>query len=201
MRESIPRKSSARVSSRRQINLKIWLTRHLQVALSSLGRVVRAPFSSLMTICVIGIALALPAGLHLMLDNVQVLSGSWDGAASISIYMEERVSDEQTAELAKRLQLESGISGASVVTRQQALREFRELSGFSEVLSTLEENPLPAVIVVKPDDALSDPQQAQALADKLTAMEGVDFAQLDLQWVTRFHAITEIADRFVWVVA
>lgn len=166
-----------------------------------MGRLVRAPFSSLMTMCVIGIALALPAGLHLMLGNVQALGSNWDGAATISVYMDETVNDAQTAELAKTLRLESGISDVTVIARQQALEEFRELSGFAQILSTLEENPLPAVVVVKPDDDRTDPQQAQALADKLTSMEGVEFAQLDLQWVARFHAITKIADRVVWVVA
>ena len=107
MREATPRKSSARLSSRRQINPRIWLTRHLQVALSSLGRLARTPFSSLMTMAVIGIALALPSGLHLMLGNVQTLSGNWDGAATISVYMKETVNDEETAELAKKLRLDN----------------------------------------------------------------------------------------------
>ena len=201
MREAARRKSSAKLSSRRQINPRIWLTRHLQVAFSSLGRLARTPFSSLMTMAVIGIALALPSGLHLMLGNVQTLSGSWEGAATISVYMEPGVSDEQAGELATRLRLNDTISEVAVIARDQALEEFRRLSGFSEILNTLQENPLPAVIVVKPDEQHSDPQRAQALASQLGEMDGVEFAQLDLQWVTRFHAIAKIADRVVWVVA
>jgi len=201
MRETNARKSSAKLSSRRQINPRIWLTRHLQVALSSLGRIVRTPFASLMTMAVIGIALALPSALHLVLHNVQTLSGSWDGAATISVYMKATVTDEETAELANKLSLDNRVSAASVIARHQALEEFRQLSGFSEILNTLEENPLPAVVVVKPNENQSNPQQAQALADKLGSMDGVEFAQLDLQWVTRFHAIAKIAERVVWVVA
>jgi len=154
-----------------------------------------------MTMAVIGIALALPSGLHLMLGNVQTLSGSWEGAATISVYMEPGVSDEQAGELATRLRLNDTISEVAVIARDQALEEFRRLSGFSEILNTLQENPLPAVIVVKPDEQHSDPQRAQALASQLGEMDGVEFAQLDLQWVTRFHAIAKIADRVVWVVA
>jgi len=201
MRDAILRKSSAKLSSRRQLRPGIWLTRHLQVALSSLGRLARAPFASLMTMAVIGIALALPSGLLIVLDNVRTLSGSWDGAATLSVYMKQTVSDAQTAELAQKLRLDSGISEVSVIVRHEALEEFRQLSGFSEILNTLEENPLPAVMVIKPDESHSTPQQAQLLADRLNAMDGVEFAQLDLQWVTRFHAITTIADRIVWVVA
>ena len=198
---SIRNKTSASLSRRRQINPRIWLIRHLQVALSSLGRLARTPFSSLMTIAVIGIALALPSGLHLMLSNIRTLSNSWDGAASISVYLVQTASDETAAELAKQLHTDPEISEVRVITRQQALTEFRQMSGFSGILSTLEENPLPAVLVVKPDQNLNDPGKAQNLATRLSALENVEFAQLDLQWVTRFHAITEIANRVVWVVA
>ncbi|HED40680.1 MAG TPA: hypothetical protein ENJ13_09665, partial [Chromatiales bacterium] len=50
---------------------------HLQALFLSLGRVSRNPLSSLMTIAVIGIALALPAGLHVALKNVQGVSAGW----------------------------------------------------------------------------------------------------------------------------
>jgi len=200
MREALPRRSSAKLTRRQQIRPHIWLTRHLQVALSSLGRLARTPFSSLMTMGVIGIALALPSALHLALNNIQTLSGSWNGAATISVYMKETVTDQKISALANQLRLRNGIAEVNVIARQQALEEFRQLSGFSEILNTLDENPLPAVVVVKPDENQSTPQQAQILADKLGSMNGVEFAQLDLQWVTRFHAITEIADRVAWVV-
>ena len=59
--------------SRRRIGFRphIWLQRHAQVALSSLGRLVHLPLSTLMTSAVIGISLALPIALHVMLDNLQ----------------------------------------------------------------------------------------------------------------------------------
>lgn len=195
------RKRSARPINRRQINPKIWLTRHLQVALSSLGRLARTPFASLMTIAVIGIALALPSGLHLVLDNVRKLSGSWDGAVSISVYMKPEVSDADAKTLSDKLSADPAVAQARLISRTQALDEFRQMSGFSQILNALKENPLPPVVVVKPDQINSDPQRAQELADRLGSMTGVDFAQLDLQWVTRFQAITRIADRVVWVVA
>ena len=41
-----------------------WLTRHAQVAVSSLGQLTRTPVATSMTTLLIGIALALPASLH-----------------------------------------------------------------------------------------------------------------------------------------
>ena len=58
---------------RRNRNPVTWLLRHAQMSLASLGRLTRSPVSTLMTAMVIGIALALPSGLHLLVDNVRDL--------------------------------------------------------------------------------------------------------------------------------
>ncbi len=175
----------------------MWLLRHLQVALSSLGRLVRSPVSSLMTSAVIGIALALPTGLHLLLSNAQALSGNWDGAATVSLFIRQETTDQQLNQLLERLRLRGGIAGVRLISREQALEEFRLLSGFAAALEALEENPLPAVIVVEPQPAHSTPLAAEALLAQLKQLPEVDFAQIDLQWVKRFHGITEIARRAV----
>lgn len=191
------RKRAARISSRNRPRLDVWVLRHLQVALSSLGRLVRAPVSSLMTTAVIGIALALPTGLHLLLSNAQALSGNWDGAATVSLFIRQKTTDQQLNQLLERLRQRSSIAGVRLISREQALDEFRLLSGFAAALEALEENPLPAVIVVEPQPAHSTPLAAEALLAQLKQLPEVDFAQIDLQWVKRFHGITEIARRAV----
>lgn len=82
---------------------KIWLQRHAQVALASLGRLVNNHLASLMTCAVIGIALAMPVGLHVLLGNLQHVSGAWDSGASISLFLKQSVSDKQAASLADKL--------------------------------------------------------------------------------------------------
>jgi hypothetical protein len=78
-------------TARRRLNPRIWLLRHLQAALSSLGRLSRSPISTIMTVAVIGIAMALPTGLHVLLDNVHQLAGRWDSAATISLFLQQTV--------------------------------------------------------------------------------------------------------------
>ncbi|MCW8907725.1 MAG: permease-like cell division protein FtsX [Sedimenticola sp.] len=195
------KRRAARISPRSSIRLDIWLLRHLQVALASLGRLVRAPLSTLMTILVIGIALALPSALYLILDNVRNLSGNWDGAASISLFLKQETDQEATAQLAARLESDPAIQRVQTVSREQALQEFRQLSGMAGALDALQSNPLPNVLIVEPATSHSAPDSARALLLRLQQMEGVELAQLDLQWVRRFHAITEIAQRGVVILA
>ncbi|MEW8014857.1 MAG: permease-like cell division protein FtsX [Candidatus Sedimenticola endophacoides] len=181
------------------IRLDTWLLRHLQVALASLGHLTRAPFSTLMTAAVIGIALALPTGLSLLLGNLQQLSGHWDGAASISLFLTEKSTLEKADRLAGRLRARDDIARVRLIDRDQALDEFRTLSGFSGAIDALDNNPLPNLLVVEPAPLHSTPEAASALLDELQALDEVEFAQIDLQWVRRFHGITEIAQRTVLI--
>lgn len=195
------KKRSARISPRSSLRLDVWLLRHLQVALASLGRLIRSPLSTLMTTLVIGIALALPTGLYLLLNNAETLSGSWDGAASISLFLKQETSNQQAQQLASRLRDDPAIADVQLISRSEALEEFRQLSGFAGVLDTLDENPLPALLVVEPTAQHADPAPAEALLARMKQHSEVEFAQLDLQWVKRFHAITRIAQRGVIILA
>ncbi len=178
-----------------------WLTRHAQVALSSLGRLYRSPSASLMTITVIAIALALPTGLYLLTANLQRLSTQWDGSTSLSLFLQRSVTVQQARALQRKLAQMPEIDALRLITPEQALAEFRQLSGFGEALDVLDENPLPAVITVKPDQAHADADAAAALLEKLRKLPEVDLAQLDLQWVRRFSAMVDIVRRSIGVIA
>jgi cell division transport system permease protein len=184
-----------------RVNPKIWLTRHIQVGLSALGRLSRTPLSTLMTTTVIGITLALPTGLYLLLTNLQHLAGSWESATTISLFLKMNTGDQQAGQLARRLRERDGIDQVEVISRNAAMQEFRRLSGFSEALEALGDNPLPPVLVIQPDLRFDDPDNAEKLLEEMRTLPEVDIARLDMQWVKRFHAITEIARRGVLVIA
>jgi len=189
--------SGARVS-RRQGSFKSYLDNHRKIAKESFHRLIKHPLSSLMTWAVIGIALSLPAGLSVLLTNVQQLSSGWDGSAQITLFLKMNVSDDEAAKLALSLSTRATIAQADFISRSSALDEFKSLSGFGEVLNYLDENPLPHVIVVKPGKTLATVAQTDALQKELSTIRLVEKAQLDLQWVQRLHSMTELIERGVW---
>ncbi len=180
---------------------QIWLQRHAQVALASLGRLVRNSLSSSMTCAVIGIALALPIGLHVVLNNLQTLSGGWDSGASISLFLKQAVNDDEASSLAGKLRRHQRIESVELVTKQAALNEFQRRSGFAEALQALDSNPLPALLVIQPKPEYTTAETAQRLVRELELLPEADIVQLDLQWVRRLQAITVIAQRAVVVLA
>ena len=114
--------------------LRVYLLRHLQVFFYSLGVLSRSPFATLMTTAVIGIALALPSGLHVVLQNAQQLSGGWDGAAQISLFLKRTVPEEEANRLARQIQKLPEVASVNYISRSEALQEFQRLSGFGDCL-------------------------------------------------------------------
>jgi cell division transport system permease protein len=174
---------------------------HLHVFFSSLGRIWRAPFASLMTASVIGIALALPAGFYTLLQNLQQLSGGWDGAARISLYLKDAVELDSARQLAARLDGNPRIEKVHLIDKAAALEEFKALSGFGDALDALDSNPLPIVIVVTPIVDTENPQAVETLVNELTAKPEVELAQLDLQWVKRLYTIMNLVQRGLIIIA
>ena len=181
--------------------LRVYLLRHLQVFFYSLGVLSRSPFATLMTTAVIGIALALPSGLHVVLQNAQQLSGGWDGAAQISLFLKRSVPEEEANRLARQIQKLPEVASVNYISRSEALQDFQRLSGFGDALEALKDNPLPSVLVIHPTANASTPAATEKLLQRLQGYPPVDVAQLDMQWVKRLYVIMELVRRGVVVLA
>ena len=143
--------------------IRAYTVSHMHSVLSSLGQISRTPLASLMTIAVIGIALAMPSALHLLLKNFQGISSNWDNAAQVSLFLDRNIDREAVVSLRQRLQAMPQISRVEEITPEQALAEFRRLSDFGDALQALTENPFPTVLVLQPARQYSEPAAAQAL--------------------------------------
>jgi cell division transport system permease protein len=168
-------------------------------ARASFGRLFASPVGNLLTVIVIGVALALPAGLQLLVANARQLSGAWEGAARLSVFTEPGTQAQAVERLARELRRRDDVAEVSLISSEQALAEFRELSGFGAALDLLEENPLPAVLVVRPSRA--EPARLEALRAELAELPDVDLVQLDAQWLRRLDAMLDIARRAVLLAA
>ncbi len=176
-----------------------YLLRHLQVLLFSLGQLWRQPLATVMTVTVIGIAIALPAGLYVLLQNINTVSQQWDESDQISLFLDDSLSDFQTKELSLELQTWPEITSIDYQSAQQSLDEFKELSGLDNLLDALPKNPLPAVIIVYPSEKTSSASAISDLLDKLKSIPQVAQAQLDMEWLQRLQSITQTIHRGITI--
>ncbi len=179
---------------------KEFFIRHLQVFFYSLGLLSRTPFATLLTAAALGIALALPAGLYVILDHAKQLSGDFDSINQISLFMKKGVSEKSISELQKKLKAYPEIAQVKHINREAALKEFQENSGFGDALKALKDNPLPHLLIVYPSLTHNEPDQINQLLLNLKKLPDVDLVQLDIQWLQRLYAIIQIGQRGILII-
>lgn len=177
------------------------VTRHVQALLGALGRLARAPLSTGLTLLVIGLALALPAALGLLVRNAQSATGGVGRAVDMSVYLKHGVSLSRAQELAVDARAVPGVATVSVISAAEGLRQFRQYSGFGAALDALQTNPLPNVLRIVPRASASGVASLEALRRTFARWPEVDMVQLDAQWVLRFNAILAVVRRLVGIAA
>lgn len=178
-----------------KLNLHNYFLRHLQVMLYSLGQLWRTPAASAMTILVIGIALALPAGLYVLLKNVEQVSSQWEDANQISLFLHHNTPDQRGRQLAEQLLTWPDVNAVHYQSAQESLAEFRQLSGLDSLLDTLPHNPLPPVIIIQPTAQQNESEALHSLLQRLQNMQEVELAKLDMEWLQRLRSLNETGER------
>jgi len=175
--------------------LGAYLQHHRTSASDALGRLAKTPGQTLPTCLVIAIALALPALLYLGLSNMQAQAQRWQAPAQLSLFLHKRASSAAVEGFQKELAANAQVASQEYVSPEQAMQDFQAASGFNDILTTLEENPLPPVIVVTPTE-LSVAELA-SLRSQLAANPVVENVLLDLEWVARLQQIMALVERVV----
>lgn len=177
-----------------------WAEHHRWSASASLGRLLGRPFGTLMTVAVIGLALALPLAFYLLLGNVQRMGDAMGQRQAVSVFLKPGQGDAAAQLLAKSIGERADVAAVTVKTPQQGMDELAAMQGFSGALHALDDNPLPYVLQVMPKDALD----AGAVQDLVTALRderGVDMVQDSGSWRQRLDALLGLGNRIVGVLA
>ncbi len=175
-----------------------WLQLHVRNCMAALQEMGAHPVATSLTVCVIGIALALPASLNILVQNGRNVAGGWESVRDFSIYMAIDTKLESAEEIATELRAMDIIDSVVVTSAENALVEFRESSGLGEILDTLDSNPLPHTLVVRPVESSSGKELAE-LASELTDRPTIDIVKIDTLWVERLNAFLDFLRRVVMI--
>lgn len=178
-----------------------YLTHHRKVARDSAERLWRTPVASFMTWTVMGVALALPVALLLLLTSLQGFSAGWESSARLTAYLQLDVPLEDASALGKEIGADGRVAEVELVSRDQALTEFRASSGLEDALDYLEENPLPHTLLITPEENARSEAGVEGLLSFVQGMDGIERVQVDLGWLQRLNAMTDLLARAVWALS
>ncbi len=177
-----------------------YFTRHLQALFGALGRLARAPLATMLTLIVIGVALALPAGLAVLVGNLRDAGGGLENAIDFTVHFKLGTPLERVQKIASGARERAGVETITVRSSDQALEEFKQASGFGDALAALTDNPLPHHLIVRPEASASGPAEVESLRRYFSAFPEVEIVQLDIDWVRRLHSLLDVLKRVLWVV-
>ncbi|MDN6089755.1 MAG: permease-like cell division protein FtsX, partial [Enterobacterales bacterium] len=150
----------------------------------------RQPLATLLTVMVIAISLTLPSVCYLVYKNVSEAASQWYPTPQLTVYLDKALDDDAAEQVMTVLKGEEGVDKVNYLSREEALGEFRNWSGFGGALDMLEENPLPAVAIITPKMNFESSDTLNTLRDRVAAVKGVDEVRMDDSWFARLAALT-----------
>ncbi len=178
--------------------LFLFLVKQIKAIKTSFGQLSLSSLTSIMTFAVIGIALALPMGLYVLLKNVQTATSGLHHTAQISIYLDIGIHKDQIDNLQRLLRVDNDIAQVQYIPPDIGLKNFQKQFGFDKILSEFKENPLPGVIVIQPEANIRTSLQINQLVARLKRLPQINQVQSDRDWLERLNAIIMLGHHIIY---
>jgi cell division transport system permease protein len=178
--------------------MKAWLAHHLHSLKIAAQRFLDAPVASLFTVLVIGVAVAMPAGLYLILENLDRAAGGIKPQAEITVFLKTDLDESKGKALGRGLEGQADVASVRFVSKKEGVAKL-EAAGLSDIAAGLPDNPLPHALVVTPRDTA--PAALETLGARLRQMEGAEQVQMDTDWIKRLAALMGLGHDLVYMLA
>ncbi|MBQ9258981.1 MAG: permease-like cell division protein FtsX [Neisseriaceae bacterium] len=173
-----------------------WLNLNISAAKNALRHLLKRPIGSAMILLMTGIALTLPLCLYLAVQSTQNLFGSLSSNPQMTVYLKNNATPAEVSAVQQALQADKSLSNIKLIDKNQALKEMQNTLGNADIVSLLDENPLPDAFSVTPNT--TDPKAVEDLRSKIEQLPQVESAQMDAQWLQTLHDIKEFARQILW---
>lgn len=164
----------------------------------------RRKATNVISIVIMGLSLLILVVFILVTINVQAVIDRAGQEMRMFVYLKDGVAEAAARDMQMRLLALEGVEEVVFVSKDEALRSFRETLGESrDMLDALDGNPLPDAfrVKVKPDYIRSD--RLEKLATDVAKWDGVEEARYGEQWLERGEKLVRgfyIADLFIGLI-
>jgi len=178
--------------------MKAWLAHHLHSLKIASQRFLDAPVASLFTILVIGVAVAMPTGLYLLLANLDRAAGGIRPQAEITVFLKTGLDETRGRALAHTLGSQPDVASVRFVSKSEGVAKL-QAAGLSDIAAGLPDNPLPHSLVVTPRDTA--PQSLETLGARLGKLDEAERVLMDTDWIKRLAALMGLGHDLVFMLS
>jgi cell division transport system permease protein len=175
-----------------------WLRQHWQTFSLTLARLAANPVATLLNVTVIGVALALPLGGYLLLQNLAGVTRQVAGNPQISLFLTREAGKADIAALEARLKQMPGVRAVRFISREQALEGLKRSENMADVIAALQSNPLPDAFVLETGGSTAE---LEALEPVLKALPKIAHVQFDSTWAKRLESLLALGRTAVSMLA
>ncbi len=165
------------------------LTYQFQAFLRCIAVYVRSPLTAWLPVLLSASALSLPTGLYLTASDLGFFSFMVHQTPEMTVFLSKNIQHDTALSVHQKISELTGVQSTQLISEDDALEEFKALTGLHSVASYLPENPLTNVIFILPDEAHANPQGYENLSSQLYRLEYVDLVQFDRDWVTKLVSL------------
>ncbi len=181
--------------------LRQYCINHYDALRQSAHELRQTQLGTLLTFLMIGVSIALPAGLWAAVHNMKGLTGNLSHNAQISLFLRMNISENEIESLMDVLKSNRSIASSHYISPEEGLKEFSKRIGMQGLEDSLNDNPLPTVITIEPKLVGENDSELEKLTVFLRNLPGVDNATLDFKWLKRLHSLLIIGQRTVYALS
>ena len=178
--------------------MRAWLAHHLHSLATAMRQFGETPLSTLFTILVIGVAVALPAGLYLLLTNLDRAADGVKPQAELTLFLKLDIDATAGRALAERIGQEADVAEVRFIDRADGIARL-EAAGLADIAAGLPENPLPHTLVIKPREETVTAMEA--LGARLQVLPESERVLLDSDWIKRLTALMQLGRDLIFMLA
>lgn len=176
-----------------------YVSLHWESARRAVGYFFRQPVATLLILTMLAVAMTLPLTLYLGVQSGKNVLDKLNEVPQITLYMELTAGAADSEAVRKLLAEDKRIQAAQFVGKDEGLAEMQEATGSQDIVSMLDENPLPDVFIVTP--ASAQPQEIAALQSDLERYPMVESTQMDREWMQTLYQFNELLHKIIWFLA
>jgi cell division transport system permease protein len=178
--------------------MKSWLTQHSQ-ALKLVLRRFKANLLNTLFICLaIGVTLALPSIMYTVLSSLSGLANNVKSESQISVFLSADQASGTATSIKAALEKNALVKSFKFVSKEDALKQLETATANNNVLSSLEQNPLPDAFFIAPKNL--DAASIESLKSELANLEGIEEIVVDGAWIKRLNYLILIGQKAMVII-
>ena len=148
---------------------------------------------NLLAIVNIALSLTLFGGFLVGIMNANRLVERLGNRLEVVVYLKDGISEESLKELQEEIKRYPEVRGVTYISKEEALASLdKGLAGGSSVLEGLGENPLPASLIIKLNDAFQNSAGIKGVTERLGKIDSIEDLQYGGEWITKISVFVSM---------